>query len=137
MKTLLIVAILSGFSASASTSEAFLSIPSALVSQYKDMKKLKTQSERLKAYEKIADTLKELEQDLYDRPNRDRGYDSLTVFTLKGLFRNIKNKGLTPEGCKLALKLIPYWSDPQLSKITDASEPAQFSYAVVKSACKK
>ncbi|MBS1959542.1 MAG: hypothetical protein JST80_08740 [Bdellovibrionales bacterium] len=140
MKTLLILSVVFGFStaAAASTGEAFPAVPSTLVSQYKDMKKLKTQSERLKAYEKIAATLKELEQDLYDHPNReDRGYDSLAVFTLKGLFRNIKNKGLTPEGCKVVLKLIPYWSDPQLSKIDDASEPAQFSYAVVKSACRQ
>ena len=138
MKKLILFTILFSSIASASVSKKFLTIPPTLVSQYKDMAKLKTQRERLKAYEKIADTLKDLEQDLYDHPNReDRGYDSLTVFTLKGLFRNIKTKGLTPEGCKVALKLMPYWSDPQLSKIEDASEPAQFSYAVVQSACKK
>lgn len=113
----------------------FRAIPPTLVIQYQNLKKLKTPKARQQAFDTLHLELQNLEKDLFKNPDVERPYDSLVVFELKELFKNIKSQGFTAKGCASSLKLLPHWADPKLKKIEEASESARFSHAVTSAVC--
>jgi uncharacterized iron-regulated protein len=112
-------------------------IPAPLLELQKKIESKATASTAQGLIDDYRKTLKSIEGELNTQTPQSKDYDSLAVYQLVEWAERGVPKVLSKNACKSAIANFHRVVDPKSTNLSNATEPAKFTFKLLQSACKK